>query len=120
MSNANFEKFETCLKYFFNFDAETFRKENESERKKNEILVSVIIKIWENVKISAKQILKSVDLIFENESIYSDRIKKSIKNYEKISRTSSLTKIEAYLCIIKGFFENILSQIFASNTIFFY
>ena len=118
MSSTNFEKFQACLNYFSDFDIENFRKKKESEHESKEMLVSNIVEIWETIKVSAKQILKSIDLIFENESIYSDRIKKSIKNYEKIVNTSSLTKIESYLYIIKGFFENILSQIFASKKIF--
>ena len=118
MSSTNFEKFQACLNYFSDFDIENFRKKKESEHESKEMLVSNIVEIWETIKVSAQQILKSVDLIFENESIYSDRMKKSIKNYEKIVKTSSLTKIEAYLCIIKEFFEKILSQIFASKKIF--
>ena len=118
MSSTNFEKFQACLNYFSDFDIENFRKKKESEHENNVILVSKLIKILENVKMSAKLLLKSVDLIFENESIYSYRIKKSIKTHEKFLKTSSSTKIEIYLCVIKEFFLDFLSFIFASKKIF--
>ena len=118
MSSTNFEKFQACLNYFSDFDIENFRKKQESGHENNVILVSKLIKILENVKMSAKLLLKSVDLIFENESIYSYRIKKSIKTHEKFLKTSSSTKIEIYLFVIKEFFLDFLSFIFASKKIF--